>query len=247
MKIYPAIDLKDGKCVRLVRGEMEQATIFSDKPYEQAKKFEEAGFHWLHLVDLNGAFEGRPVNEKAVSNIINNVNMLTQLGGGIRSLETIDKWLSVGINRIILGTIALKNPTLVMNACRLYPDQIAVGIDAKNGKVATEGWSKLSEMPAIDLALKFEDVGVSTIIYTDINRDGAMEGPNIEETAKLAEKLSTPVILSGGMSKLSDIEAVKKYQHTGIEGIIIGRALYDGSINPQEALKNATISIKNNL
>ena len=236
MKIYPAIDLKDGKCVRLLRGEMDKATVFSDKPHEQAKKFETAGFHWLHLVDLNGAFEGRPVNEKAVSNIINNVNMLTQLGGGIRTMETIEQWISVGINRIILGTIALKNPALVINACRQFPDQIAVGIDAKQGKVATDGWANTSEMKAIDLALKFEDAGVSAIIYTDINRDGAMQGPNIEETALLAERLSTPVILSGGISSIKDIEAVKKHQHSGIEGVIIGRALYDGSINAKEVL-----------
>lgn len=243
MKLYPAIDLKDGKCVRLLRGEMEQATVFSDKPYEQAKQFEEAGFHWLHIVDLNGAFEGKPVNAKAVSTIISNVNMLIQLGGGIRDMETIDAWLSAGVNRVILGTAALKNPLLVMNACRAFPNQIAVGIDAKNGKVATDGWSKLSEMSAIDLALKFEDAGVSAIIYTDIYRDGAMEGPNTEETARLAERLSTPVILSGGITTLQDIEAVKKHQHTGIEGIIIGRALYDGTIQPQEALRAANTVI----
>lgn len=243
MILYPAIDLKDGKCVRLLRGEMEQATVFSDKPYEQAKRFEEAGFHWLHMVDLNGAFEGKPVNAKAVSNIITSVNMLTQLGGGIRDMETIENWLSVGINRVILGTIALKNPTLVLNACRAFPDQVAVGIDAKNGMVATDGWAKVSEMPAIDLALKFEDAGVAAIIYTDINRDGAMEGPNVEETVKLAERLSTPVILSGGISKLGDLEEVKKHQHTGIEGVIIGRALYDGSIKPQDAIKIAGTTI----
>ncbi|HEU5046227.1 MAG TPA: 1-(5-phosphoribosyl)-5-[(5-phosphoribosylamino)methylideneamino]imidazole-4-carboxamide isomerase [Rickettsiales bacterium] len=239
MILYPAIDLKDGKCVRLLRGEMDKATVFSDKPHEQAKRFEEAGFHWLHLVDLNGAFEGKPVNAKAVSTIITNVNMLTQLGGGIRDMETIENWLSVGINRVILGTIALKNPALVINACRAFPDQIAVGIDAKGGKAATDGWAKVSEMSAIDLALKFEDAGVSAIIYTDINRDGAMQGPNIEETAKLAERLSTPVILSGGISKLSDIADIKKKQHAGIEGVIIGRALYDGAIDPREALKTA--------
>jgi phosphoribosylformimino-5-aminoimidazole carboxamide ribotide isomerase len=236
MILYPAIDLKDGKCVRLLRGEMEQATVFSDKPYEQAKRFEEAGFHWLHLVDLNGAFEGKPVNAKAVSAILTNVNMLTQLGGGIRDINTISMWLEAGINRVILGTIALKNPNLVVQACRTFPDQIAVGIDAKAGMVATDGWAKVSEMPAIDLALKFEDAGVAAIIYTDINRDGAMEGPNIEETAKLAERLSTPVILSGGISKLADLSAVKEQQASGIEGIIIGRALYDGSITPREAL-----------
>ncbi len=236
MILYPAIDLKDGKCVRLLRGEMDQATVFSEHPYEQAKRFEEAGFHWLHLVDLNGAFEGKPVNAKAVSAILANVNMLTQLGGGIRDIETIDAWLQAGINRVILGTVALKNPKLVMEACRAFPDQIAVGIDAMDGMVATDGWAKISKIPAVDLALKFEDAGVSKIIYTDINRDGAMGGPNIEETAKLAERLTTPVILSGGISKLADLQAVKEYQASGIEGIIIGRALYDGSIKPEEAL-----------
>lgn len=244
MILYPAIDLKDGKCVRLLRGEMEKATVFSDKPHEQAKRFEKVGFHWLHLVDLNGAFEGKPVNAKAVSSIVTSVNMLTQLGGGIRNLETIEHWLSAGINRVILGTVALKNPALVINACRTFPDQIAVGIDAKNGKVATDGWAKVSEVSAIDLALKFEDAGVSAIIYTDISRDGAMEGPNVEETVKLAERLSTPLILSGGISTLADIEQVKKHQSSGIEGVIIGRAFYDGSIQPEEALRIATTIIK---
>ncbi len=237
MILYPAIDLKDGKCVRLLRGEMDQATVFSDKPWQQARKFEEAGFHWLHLVDLNGAFEGKPVNAKAVSDILANVNMLTQLGGGIRDLETIGAWLDAGINRVILGTIALKNPALVVQACRRFPEQIAVGIDARGGKVATDGWANVSEVSAIDLALKFEDAGVSAIIYTDINRDGAMEGPNLEETVKLAERLSTPVILSGGISKLADVQEVKQHQASGIEGIIIGRALYDGSIRPQDVLR----------
>lgn len=237
MILYPAIDLKDGKCVRLLHGEMDKATVFSDKPFEQAKRFEEAGFHWLHLVDLNGAFEGKPVNAKAVSAILANVNMLMQLGGGIRDMETIGAWLEAGINRVILGTVALKNPNLVMQACRAFPDQIVVGIDAKGGKVATDGWAKVSEIDAGDLALKFEDAGVSAIIYTDIGRDGAMKGPNIEETARLAEKLSTPVILSGGISKLDDLKAVKEAQSFGIEGVVIGRALYDGSINPSEALK----------
>lgn len=237
MIIYPAIDLKDGKCVRLLRGEMDQATVFNDKPWEQAKRFENAGFHWLHLVDLNGAFEGKPVNAQAVSQIITNVNMLTQLGGGIRDLQTIDMWINAGINRVILGTIALKNPTLVVQACKRFPDQIAVGIDAKGGKVATDGWAKVSEVDAVDLALKFEDAGVAAIIYTDISKDGAMEGPNLEETVRLAERLSTPVILSGGISKLADVQAVKENQASGIEGVIIGRALYDGSIRPEEIMK----------
>lgn len=239
MILYPAIDLKDGKCVRLLRGDMDKATIFSEQPWQQAKKFETAGFHWLHLVDLNGAFEGKPVNAKAVSAILQNVNMLTQLGGGIRNLETIEMWLGAGINRIILGTVALKNPALVIQACKHFPDQIAVGIDAKNGKVATDGWAHVSEMNAADMALKFEDAGVAAIIYTDINRDGAMEGPNLEETVKLAERLSTPVILSGGISSLADVQNARKHQGSGIEGVIIGRALYDGSIRPEEVLKLA--------
>jgi phosphoribosylformimino-5-aminoimidazole carboxamide ribotide isomerase len=237
MILYPAIDLKDGKCVRLLRGEMEKATVFSDKPYEQAKRFEEAGFHWLHLVDLNGAVEGKPVNAKAVGAILQNVNMLTQLGGGIRDIETIAAWLDAGINRVILGTAAVKDPALVMRACRAFPEQIVVGIDAKEGMVATDGWAKVSDVKAGDLALKFEDAGVSAIIYTDIGRDGAMEGPNIEETARLAERLSTPVILSGGIAKLADVKAVKEAGGYGIEGIIIGRALYDGSIRAEDVLK----------
>lgn len=237
MILYPAIDIKDGKCVRLLRGKMEDVTVFSDAPHDQAKRFEKEGFHWLHLVDLNGAFEGKPVNAKVVSSILQNVNMLTQLGGGIRDIETIDAWLGAGVNRVILGTIALKNPALVRQACRAYPDQIAVGIDAKDGFVATDGWSKLSHIPAVELALKFEDAGVAAIIYTDIHRDGAMEGPNIEETEKLAERLTTPVILSGGISKLADLEAIKARKVPGITGVIIGRALYDGSIMASEALK----------
>lgn len=237
MILYPAIDLKDGKCVRLLRGDMDKATVFGDKPAQQAQLFERAGFHWLHIVDLNGAFEGKPVNAKAVSEILSSVHMLTQLGGGIRDMETIGAWLEGGISRVILGTAALRNPALVVQACRAFPDQIAVGIDAQGGKVATDGWAKVSEISAIDLALKFEDAGVSAIIYTDINRDGAMEGPNLEETVKLAERLSTPVILSGGISQLADLLAVKEHAASGIEGIIIGRALYDGSIKPEAVIK----------
>jgi len=236
MIIYPAIDLKDGKCVRLLRGEMEKATVYNDSPAKQAKQFEQAGFHWLHIVDLNGAFQGKPVNAKAVQEILMNVNMLTQLGGGIRDMETIAAWLEGGINRVILGTIALKNPALVIEACKHFPDQIAVGIDAKSGKVAVDGWAKVSEMDASDLALKFEDAGVAAIIYTDISKDGAGEGPNLEETVKLAEKLSTPVILSGGISSLDDIKKVKEQEPSGISGVIVGRAFYDGSVDPKLAI-----------
>lgn len=234
---YPAIDLKDGNCVRLLRGEMDKATVFSESPATQAKLFEDAGFEWLHIVDLNGAFEGKPVNSHAVKSILSNVKMPVQLGGGIRTMDTIGYWLDAGVSRVILGTIALKNPLLVKEACRLYPDQIAVGIDAKAGMVAVEGWAEVSAMKAVDLARKFEDCGVSAIIYTDIGRDGAMEGPNVEETANLASEITTPVIASGGVSNIGDVEAIIAQKHTGIEGVIIGRALYDGAIDPKALIK----------
>jgi phosphoribosylformimino-5-aminoimidazole carboxamide ribotide isomerase len=237
MILYPAIDLKDGKCVRLLRGEMDKATVFSDSPANQAEVFEKAGFEWLHIVDLNGAFEGKPVNEAAVKSILSRISIPAQLGGGIRSMAMIDTWLSAGISRVILGTAALRNPQLVKEACRQFPGQIAVGIDAKAGKVAVSGWAEVSDMQAVDLAKRFEDVGVAAIIYTDIARDGAMEGPNVEETARLAEQITTPVIASGGISNVGDLVRLKEHQDIGIEGAIIGRALYDGAIKPQEALK----------
>jgi len=237
MILYPAIDLKDGKCVRLLRGEMDKATVFPESPATQATLFEKAGFEWLHIVDLNGAFEGKPVNESAVKAILAAVKMPVQLGGGIRNMEMIDRWINAGVSRIILGTAALRNPVLVKEACRLFPNQIAVGIDAKGGKVAVNGWAEVSDQSAVDLAKRFEDVGVSAIIYTDINRDGAMEGPNVEETVKLAEVITTPVIASGGMTSLQDISRYKEVETSGIEGVIIGRALYDGAIQPADALK----------
>lgn len=236
MIIYPAIDLKDGNCVRLLRGDIDKATVFSESPAEQAKSFEAAGFRWLHLVDLNGAFEGKPVNGKAVKAILENVTIPVQLGGGIRNMETIETWLEAGVSRVILGTLAARNPAVIREACRLFPNQIAVGIDARGGKVAVEGWAETSHLEAKDLALKFEDAGVAAIIYTDISRDGAMEGPNIVESVALAEALSTPVILSGGVSKLEDLKQIKAEEGCGIEGVIIGRALYDGTVKPAEAL-----------
>jgi phosphoribosylformimino-5-aminoimidazole carboxamide ribotide isomerase len=238
MILYPAIDLKDGKCVRLLRGEMDKATVFSDSPASQAAVFEKAGFEWLHIVDLNGAFEGKPVNESAVKSILSHVgSMQVQLGGGIRNMQMIDTWLGAGIARVILGTAALRNPLLVKEACRLFPNQIAVGIDAKDGKVAINGWAEVSDQLAVDLARKFEDAGVAAIIYTDINRDGAMAGPNLEETQNLAESISTPVIASGGISSIEDIKRYKDIETSGIDGVIIGRALYDGAIKPEDALK----------
>jgi phosphoribosylformimino-5-aminoimidazole carboxamide ribotide isomerase len=236
MILYPAIDLKDGKCVRLLRGDMDKATIFSNSPADQAALFEASGFEWLHIVDLNGAFEGKPVNQAAVKSILERVKMPVQLGGGIRDITMIANWLDAGVSRVILGTIALRNPVLVKEACRLFPDQIAVGIDAKDGKVAVSGWAEVSDQSAMALAKKFEDVGVSAIIYTDISKDGAMEGPNFDETLALAESITTPVIASGGISSIADIARYKTYSDMGIAGCILGRALYDGAISPKDAL-----------
>ena len=236
MILYPAIDLKDGNCVRLYKGEMDQATVFNDSPATQAKSFEDAGFEYLHIVDLNGAFEGKAVNGEAVTEILSAISMPAQLGGGIRSLEHIEAWLKAGISRVILGTIALREPTLVKAACKLFPGQVAVGIDAKAGMVAVEGWAETSDTKAVDLAQEFEDAGAAAIIYTDIARDGAMEGPNITETSALASAISTPVILSGGMSSIDNLKELIPYEKVGIEGAIIGRALYDGAIDAKEAL-----------
>lgn len=236
MILYPAIDLKDGNAVRLLRGEMDQATIFNTDPAAQAETFQAQGFEWLHLVDLNGAFAGSPVNGAAVESILKRVKLPTQLGGGIRDLDTIGFWLERGLTRVILGTVAVKNPTLVKEACKAFPGHVAVGIDARDGYVAVEGWAETSTLKALDLALKFEDCGVAAIIYTDIDRDGALGGVNVEATADLASHLTTPVIASGGVSSLADLHALKKVEHTGINGVISGRALYDGRIDPAAAL-----------
>lgn len=236
MIVYPAIDLKDGVCVRLVRGEMNQATVFNLDPAEQAAKFQAQGFRWLHLVDLNGAFAGRPVNGDAVERVLSATDIPAQLGGGIRDLATIEFWLSRGIQRVILGTVALRNPELVREACSAFPGRIAVGIDAREGFVAVNGWAETSTVRALDLALRYEDCGVSAIIYTDINRDGAMGGLNIDSTSDLAMALTTPVIASGGVSSMFDLEQLKREEHTGIQGVIIGRAFYDGRIDPESAL-----------
>lgn len=237
MILYPAIDLKDNQCVRLLRGEMDKATVFSNTPAEQARAFEAMGFEWLHVVDLNGAFEGKPVNRSAVKAILAQVRMPVQLGGGIRNMQMIADWLEAGVSRVILGTAALKNPLLVKEACRQFPGQIAVGIDAKGGCVAVSGWAEVSDKKAIDLARQFEDAGVCAIIYTDIAKDGAMEGPNVEETVALAEQISIPVIASGGISSNADISSYRSHAMSGIAGVIIGRALYDGAINVDEALQ----------
>jgi phosphoribosylformimino-5-aminoimidazole carboxamide ribotide isomerase len=235
--LYPAIDLKDGRCVRLLRGDMAAATVFAAAPADQARQFAEAGFEWLHLVDLNGAFAGRPVNGDAVESILAAVTLPVQLGGGIRDLATIDFWLERGVKRVILGTIALTEPELVRTACKRHPGRIVVGIDARDGMVAVEGWARTSEVRALDLALRFEDAGVAAIVYTDIDRDGALGGVNVEATADLAFALTTPVIASGGVASLADLKSLKQVEKTGVEGVICGRALYDGRLDPAAALK----------
>ena len=235
MILYPAIDLKDGQCVRLVRGEMDQATVFNDDPAAQARAFEQAGCQWIHLVDLNGAFAGEPVNAKAVEGILAAVTVPTQLGGGIRDMATIATWLDKGLTRVILGTIAVRDPDLVRAAAKAFPGRIAVGIDARGGMVAVEGWAETTDLPALDLARRFEDVGVSAIIYTDIDRDGAMQGPNVQATADLANAVSIPVIASGGVSSMDDLRALKDCG-APLDGVISGRALYDGRIEVGEAV-----------
>ena len=236
MILFPAIDLKNGACVRLVRGDMDQATTFNEDPTAQAAEFEAAGFEWLHIVDLNGAFEGRPVNADAVASIVSAVSMPVQLGGGIRDIATISHWLELGVRRVILGTVALKNPALVREACAAFPGRVVVGIDARGGRVAVEGWAETSEVRALELAMRFEDAGVAAIVYTDIDRDGAMQGLNVEATVDLAFALTTPVIASGGVRSLADLAELKKHESAGIEGVISGRAIYDGRLDAAEAL-----------
>ena len=237
MILYPAIDLKGGQCVRLLRGDMDKATVFNTDPGDQAKAFATAGAAWVHVVDLDGAIAGCSANAPAVESILKNVAVPVQLGGGIRDEDGIARWLDAGVRRVILGTVALKNPALVKSACQRWPGRIVVGIDARNGFVAVEGWAKTSTMKALDLALAFENAGVAAIVYTDIGRDGAMAGPNVEATVDLAFALTTPVIASGGVSSLSDLKALKKHEESGIVGVFCGRALYDGRINLGEAVK----------
>ncbi|MEP2640521.1 1-(5-phosphoribosyl)-5-[(5-phosphoribosylamino)methylideneamino]imidazole-4-carboxamide isomerase [Roseobacter sp.] len=235
MILYPAIDLKDGQAVRLLHGDMDRATVFSDDPAAQARDFVAAGCSWLHLVDLNGAFAGAPVNAAPVEAILKECSVPVQLGGGIRDMATIETWLEKGLHRVILGTVAVENPDLVREAARTFPGHVAVGIDARNGYVATKGWAEETDIQVTDLAKSFEDAGVSAIIYTDILRDGAMGGPNIEATAELAQAVSIPVIASGGVSSLDDLIALRDCG-AELNGAISGRALYDGAIDLKEAL-----------
>ncbi|HQT64413.1 MAG: 1-(5-phosphoribosyl)-5-[(5-phosphoribosylamino)methylideneamino]imidazole-4-carboxamide isomerase [Acidocella sp. 20-57-95] len=239
LTLYPAIDLKDGACVRLKRGEMDQATIYADDPGAQAAAWEAMGFGWVHVVDLNGAFAGKPVNASAVRSILSAVKIPVQLGGGIRDLAGIEAWLAAGVRRVILGSAAAKNPALVREACKEFPGKIVVGIDARGGMVATEGWAETSSLAATALAKQLEDAGIASIIYTDIARDGMLSGLNLDETITLAAGISVPVIASGGVAGLADIVTLKAAAQTtpNLSGAIIGRALYDGRLNAAEALE----------
>lgn len=237
MILFPAIDLKGGQCVRLIHGDMEQATVFNDDPAAQALLFERQGFEYLHVVDLDGAFAGKPMNAEAVDAVLGALDkMPVQLGGGIRDMRTIDAWLDKGIARVIIGTAAVRDPGLVEEASRRNPGRIAVGIDARDGLVAVEGWAKSSQLTAVELGKRFEDAGVAAIIYTDIARDGALKGLNIEGTLALAHALSIPVIASGGLASIADVERILQPDCERIAGAISGRALYDGRLDPQEAL-----------
>lgn len=237
MILYPAIDLKNGQCVRLYKGDMNKDTVYNDNPAAQALDWARAGFSWLHVVDLDGAVNGAPANYSAVRDIIAAADIPVQLGGGIRNMSQIEKWIEEGVSRIILGTAAVRDPDLVKKACYEFPDQIAVGIDARNGMVAVEGWVESSDMQAAELAKVFEDVGVSTIIYTDIDRDGTGEGVNMLATIALAQSTSIPVIASGGVGSVEDVKLARDAAQYGVSGLIIGKALYDGRLTPADALK----------
>ena len=237
MIFFPAIDLKDGKCVRLFQGDMEKETVFNEEPPGQAQVFADAGADWLHVVDLNGAVDGHKVNERAVKKILENNNLMVQLGGGIRHRGAVDFWLERGVKRVVLGTAAVKNPDFVKQACIDHPGHVAVGIDAKEGIVKIEGWTESSGMKTLDVARRFEDSGAAAIIYTDIARDGAMKGPNIEATMELANAVSLPVIASGGVSSMADLEALKAAGENKLQGVIIGRALYEETIDPAAVVK----------
>lgn len=236
LTLYPAIDLKDGACVRLRRGAMDDATVYSDDPGAQAQAWQDGGCQWLHVVDLNGAFAGRSVNTAAVSAILEVARVPVQLGGGIRDMAGVERWLQAGVRRVILGSAAVKTPELVHEACRAFPGQVAVGIDARDGLVALEGWAETAAVSALDLALRFEDAGAAAVIYTDIGRDGMLAGLNLEQTFSLAARLRTPVIASGGVGSLADLQALRSESPAGIDGVIVGRALYDGRVELGAAL-----------
>ncbi len=237
MILFPAIDLKNGQCVRLEQGDMSRATVFNLDPAAQAKTFETQGFEYLHVVDLDGAFAGKPVNASAVESMLKVVKFPVQLGGGIRDLATIDAWLAKGIKRVIIGTAAVRDPQLVKEAAKKFPGRVAVGLDARDGKVAVEGWVEASTVTALDIAKRFEDAGVAAIIFTDIARDGLLKGLNLDATIELADAISIPVIASGGFASIEDVKALLEPRARKLEGAISGRALYDGRVDPAEALK----------
>jgi len=237
--LYPAIDLKDGRCVRLLHGDLNKETVFNTSPADQARQFQKQGFSWLHVVDLNGAVEGRPVNAAAVADIMNAISIPVQLGGGVRTMEAIEAWIEAGIDRVILGTVAVKDPALVKAAARQWPEQIAVAIDARDGMVATEGWIGASDLGVIELAKRFEDAGVAALIVTDIGRDGAMVGVNVDQVGEVADAVSIPVIASGGIASVRDIELLKARPGVPIAGAVLGRSLYEGAVDPAQALKIA--------
>jgi len=237
MILFPAIDLKGGHVVRLLRGEADAATVYGDDPAAQARQWQALGFAWLHLVDLDGAFSGKPANAEAVEEILQSVDLPVQLGGGIRSMAAIERWLALGVRRVILGTVAVKDPALVIAACKAFPGRIVVGVDAKGGMVAVEGWAETSSLTAVDLARRFADAGVAALLYTDVGRDGTLEGADLEGTKALADRVTIPVIASGGVGGLADIEALAALKHPGIEGVVVGRALYDGRLEPARALE----------
>ena len=239
MILYPAIDLKDGQCVRVIRGDLGQATVFNTDPADQARSWSQAGFHWIHVVDLNGAVEGKAANAPAVEAILGAVSVPVQLGGGIRSLADIERWIEAGVSRVILGTVAVREPEVVREAARLWPEQIAVSVDVRAGKVAVQGWTEDSDLDAITVARRFEDVGVSALIITDIDRDGTTMGFNVDAFGEIADSVAIPVIAAGGLACVDDIARLKARAGTPIAGAVLGRALYNGAIAPAEALKAA--------
>ena len=242
LTLYPAIDLKNGACVRLLHGRMEKATVYNEDPGAQAAEFEQLGFSWVHIVDLDGAFSGQSENARAVSSILGHTTLKTQLGGGIRSMGAVEQWLTAGLTRVILGTAAVRDPAFVAEACKTFPGQIVVGVDARDGRVKTDGWDGDSSHTPGEMVKRYEDQGVAAIIYTDINRDGALTGVNVAATAALAGEAAIPIIASGGVAGLSDITELRQ-AHDNIEGVIIGRAIYDGRIDPGAALKAASPAV----
>ena len=239
MILYPAIDLKDGQCVRVLNGDLTTATVFNSSPADQARQFVESGFHWVHVVDLNGAVQGRAINEKAVEAILESVSIPVQLGGGIRSMKDIERWIEAGVSRVILGTIAVTDPEIVKAAAREWPEQIAVSVDVRAGKVATQGWTESSDLDAVTVSKRFEDAGVGALIITDIDRDGTVMGFNVEAFGAIADAVNIPVIAAGGLASVDDIVRLRARKGVPIAGAVLGRALYNGAINPAEALKVA--------